>query len=1044
MSTPEQQMHLFRRVEKAMATRRNLVIEAGAGTGKTTAIVAEVLKLLLSSEEDVAPERIVLVTFTEKAAGEIADRIQSALTEMQRQLDNDATGCWPLESDRPLFRVPPAQRETCRHAVERQLARIDGIRSQTIHSFCQSLLRQYPIEAGIDPQFRIIEGFDRSLLYDQIYDQWIDDETRLRPRPDAAREWEVLLEHCTYLFQARNFIFALIEKRHLLLDDRYDIGGIEEYEKTLFNAVQTIRARGKDDRRITKYLRATQPPVTGSSIDVWIDYFAPIAVDLRQTHLKDDERCKEAIRTLRGEKTGFCVYDLLISHRAAAALLSLTRRFIATLDEEKRKRGFLDFDDLLICTRRLLDDRSVLDRVRQQFDFIFVDEFQDTDRIQAEIFERLVTDGAGNFVPGKTVVVGDPKQSIYAFRRADPETYERFTKALIHSGGANERLVDQYRSTPALVDALNAIGGPLFQGGDRDPNVFQPEYHPLRAARNGAPALAGAPLTLIGSDPDPEQEAEAIVAWIRAQNVADLRCFAFLFRRRTRIDVYLDVFDRHQLPYVLPPMGLFLDRPAPVDLLAVLRAIAYGYDRGALISAARSPYFALTDAEVAAGILNDEDGPWRAFVQSLQRFRDAARHLTVTELIDHLVKTTGIEAVYRATRESARSMRHLEQVRAIAFLYDQKVGGSVRQFVEEIARRREVPEEVEPSLLDETSNAVRILTIHGAKGLEFETVILPDIEFLSTGNSLELFTVEEPPSLVIRNGLDTLSGVCRFSDNRALKEIGSLREKTETRRLFYVAITRAKSEVAIVCNPSKITRNGFGRYLREVFGVEESQWPAAGRIVQQLPIGPVAFERPLECGGLPPPSAESGARAPHSEGLAPCIVPQPEEIVERLPRADITIARAAAPNRGAGILLHRILERWDGIADVAPLVAALAVEQAADDRSIELVRHRLARVKNSEVFRRISTAETIGREMPIAYFDESGALVEKRIDRLIREEDVDTVIDYKSGEPTETRLQSDRQQVALYCRLVAQMTGRPCRGLLWYIDAANDVAVDVS
>ncbi len=1067
MNGPEQQTFSFGRVEKRVERRHNVVIEAGAGTGKTTAIVAEVLKLLLG-EEDVAPERIVLVTFTEKAAGEIADRIQNALTEIRAQLDGDPIR-WPAGSDHPLFEVQSAQRDVCRRAVERQLARIDGLRSQTIHAFCQTLLRQYPIEAGIDPQFQIIEGFDRSLLYGQLYDDWIDDETRVRANPNAAREWEALLEHCTYLFQARNYIFALVDKRHLLFDTRYGIGTIAEYEHTLVDAVQTIRARGKDASRITKYLRGTSPPASGSSLDDWIDYFAPIATDLRKVYLNDFDGCKEALKVVRGERTGSCVYDLLISHRAATALLSLTRRFIDHLDEEKRKRGVLDFDDLLIRTRRLLDEPAILERIRQQFDFIFVDEFQDTDRLQAEILKLLATDRSGNYVPGKLIIVGDPKQSIYAFRRADPQTYGAFTKSLLECGAAPRLLIDQYRSTPALVEALNAIGVPLFAGGDTDPNVFQPEYHALRSAgrwpavtppaRRPAdqparpPALRGGlPLTFIGGDADPELEAEAIVAWIRARKETDLRRFALLFRRRTRMDIYLDVFDRHQLPYVLPPMGLFLDRPAPVDLLAVLRAIAYGYDRGALISAARTPYFALADTEIAAGVLNDEAGPWKAFIESLDAFRNASPQLTVTELIDHVVTTTGIEAVYRATRESTRSLRHLEQVRAIAFMYDEKVGGSVRQFVEEIARRREVPEEVEPSLLDDASNAVRILTIHGAKGLEFETVILPDIEFQSGSSGLDFFTVEEPPSLILWNGVETLAGICRFSENGPLKDIASLRDKAERRRLFYVAITRARSEVAIVCNPAKITNHGFGRYVSEVFAVTGSEFPAEpGRIVRSLTIGgkaiPVAFEKlalpehgRTDAERLVDPALQAELT---SGALVPCVVPQPEEVTPALPRAEVAIARRAAANRGAGILLHRILERWDGVSDVAPLLATLAVEQAADERSIDLVRQRLARVKDSKVFRRVVESETIGREMPIAFIDDSGALVEKRIDRLIRENGADTVIDYKSGEPTEMRLLHDREQVALYCRAVAQMTSRPCHGLLWYIDAEKDVAVDV-
>ncbi|HKO01254.1 MAG TPA: UvrD-helicase domain-containing protein, partial [Thermoanaerobaculia bacterium] len=162
--------------------RRNLVIEAGAGTGKTTTIVAEVLKLMLR-DADLAPERIVLVTFTEKAAGEIADRIREALVEIEQHIDDERVA-WPIGSPHPLFEVPTAEREAYRAACARQLARIDSLRSQTIHSFCQSLLRQFPIEAGLDPQFRIVEGFERSLLFAEAYDGWIDRETRTAPEPE--------------------------------------------------------------------------------------------------------------------------------------------------------------------------------------------------------------------------------------------------------------------------------------------------------------------------------------------------------------------------------------------------------------------------------------------------------------------------------------------------------------------------------------------------------------------------------------------------------------------------------------------------------------------------------------------------------------------------------------------------------------------------------------------------------------------------------------------------------------------------------------------
>src|SRR5204863_622266 len=171
-----------------------------------------------------------------------------------------------------------------------------------------------------------------------------------------------------------------------------------------------------------------------------------------------------------GDKKGDSVVDRLTSHRAAVALLSMTRRFIAFLDAEKWRRGVVDFDDLLLRTAALLDDQPVLDRVRRQFDYIFVDEFQDTDRVQARIIERLARDRGGALVSGKIVVVGDPKQSIYGFRRADPETYAAFTRELIGAGAEHRLILDQYRSQPALLDAVNGLFARIFDPIAPDPN----------------------------------------------------------------------------------------------------------------------------------------------------------------------------------------------------------------------------------------------------------------------------------------------------------------------------------------------------------------------------------------------------------------------------------------------------------------------------------------------------------------------------------------------------------------------------------------------
>ncbi|HEX8173121.1 MAG TPA: UvrD-helicase domain-containing protein [Thermoanaerobaculia bacterium] len=1042
----EQQSFLFREqpAPRVLPVRRNVVIEAGAGTGKTTAIVAEVLKLMLE-RDDLSPERIVLMTFTEKAAGEIADRIRVALEELASG-EHDA---WPVGSPNPLVRVGDSPR--ARRAIAHHLANIDALRSQTIHSFCQSLLRTFPIEAGLDPQFKIIEGFERSLLYGQLYDAWLDSETRVDPVAEVVAEWELLFTHAGYLFQIRDLILNLINRRDLL-GESGDFGDFSLVETALTDAVLWIRretASVKDPAAndVASYLRRT--PFRGRSIDDWIAYLQPVAARMRDIHLTSCGVLKEAMRVLRSGDKGDSIYDRLTSHRAAMALLALTRRFLAYLDAEKRKLGVVDFDDLLLRTLALLDDVNVLQRARSQFDFIFVDEFQDTDRTQARIIDRLARDASGAFVPGRTIVVGDPKQSIYGFRRADPETYDHLTKALVH-GGAEKRVIgEQYRSDPPLLETINAMFTRLFPEETHDPNVFRPAYRALRAARGESRRTLDARITLLRAQSDEKAdryvaEASSIAEWIaenRDGGERDLQRFAVLFRRTTKIDDYLDVFDRYGIDYVLPPTRLFLDRRAPVDLLAVLRAIAWPFDRGAQISAARTPYFALTDVEIADG-----GEAWNAFAEAMARFRDEARHGMISDLVDAIVRTSGIESVYDAMADGARHLRHLEHVRRIAFDYDTTQGGSVRQFVEEIGRRRSEPEEAEPTLADDSANAVRILTVHGAKGLEFETVILPDLAFpASMNDALQLFTVEEPKSLVLTGRAESLSASFRFAGGEPLKKIAGQRDKAELERLFYVAVTRAKTDVVFVCNPDEKRSIGFHQCLLEALGCEKksfaAMWSEELRIVHETPVGPVAFEhRAVQTTG---PRVRRRLRDEALEAslasaeLAPCTPVTPEDPPPPLTAGEVAARRASARNRAAGILLHRVLELWDGRSSPDALVQQLALEAAADADALARVRRRLATIARSPTLARLARAETVGREVAVRVV-EDGTLVERRIDRIVREDGRTLVVDYKSGAPDPARIEKDRAQVRRYCDAIAAIEGRECSGVIWYVGMSSD------
>jgi ATP-dependent exoDNAse (exonuclease V) beta subunit len=226
-------------------------------------------------------------------------------------------------------------------------------------------------------------------------------------------------------------------------------------------------------------------------------------------------------------------------------------------------------------------------------------------------------------------------------------------------------------------------------------------------------------------------------------------------------------------------------------------------------------------------------------------------------------------------------------------------------------------------------------------------------------------------------------------------------------------------------------------------------WPDAGREVRETPIGPVAFEHSGATSAQPVERTRKRLRDEALEAdlasgdIVPAEVASPDQVAETLSTGEIAARRAGPRGRAAGTLLHRLLELWDGRSETEPLLRQLAAEAGADADIVSRVRKRLAIVARSPFLARIAKAETVGREVPVRFRDEAGVLLERRIDRLLREEQADLVVDYKSGTPEPARVERDRIQVARYCSAIAAISGRPCKGALWYIDLDSDAVIEV-
>jgi len=1050
---------------------RNLVIEASAGTGKTTEIVRLVLKVLIE-EPDLSPERIALITFTEKAAAEIAVRIESALVELHESLDTDHPG-WPLSAppDRKILAVPPEKIDAVRAAAKKQMARLDRLRSQTIHSFCQSILTIHTLEAGLSPRFSVIQGFEQSRVYGEIYAQWLESETVTSESTDHQRDWETIFESLRSVRRIEETIMALLPRRELLADSSYELGDLREGESEIRRAVaylqdlapRELEAIGDEPaREMIHYLKA-HPFPQETDVAIWKAWFKPIAPVLETinlNNLRKNAAVKDVVKVLRGENAyRDNIFVLLRTHLMAIALRRLAGRFFLWLDREKKRRGILDFDDLLLETLQVLKQRDVLRDTRSRFDYIFVDEFQDTDWVQSKIIEQLARDDQGEFVPGKLIIVGDPKQSIYSFRRADPENYEATLRTFLGGGAEHRELLDQYRSDPALVEDFNAMFRELF----REPstrNVARPVYASDLVARRQEITTMETRINFLLAPPKDAgdhhaAQARAIVSWIRQEGGDDLRRFAVLFRKRTHLHEYLEVFDRSGIPYQMPPSRYFLERPAVVDLMTVLRAIAYRFDRGSLIFAARSPYFALSDEEIADAILRGDESrstTWKEFLSTIDRYVALARHYPVARMIDQLVRDTRIDTFYSALKGGARSIAHLEHLRDLALDYDLSVGGSLRQFVDEIDRRREEADEPEPNLLDPHADAIQVMTVHSAKGLEFDRVILPDLAGRLHFDPIRMHAIEDPRTLVFTGSAEPLAARFREADGMSLHDVCKERATTETDRLFYVAVTRARTDVAFVCNPEKLEETGFWSSLRRTFTLDRKllarefpDEPGVKKRAFVLSEGTVIarFHRFEEVEMNADQHARFIDETVAALGSGESFSIEPPADIEKLPVAAARRKLAGSRRRSGGIILHRILERWDGtLQSLDGLLDALSVEQRFERSDPEL-RKRLEKLAASPLMQRIRSAETVGRELPIYFLDSSGAPRAGRIDRLLRENRSWLVVDYKTGPAYEARLEEDRIQVQRYCEAMKTMTSAPVTGILWYIGPESDEAVEV-
>jgi ATP-dependent exoDNAse (exonuclease V) beta subunit len=794
----------------------SLIVEASAGTGKTTALVRRIVEVLATGRAKIY--QIAAVTFTHKAAGEMKLRLRQELDE-QRQT---AAG------ERKL-------------ALEDALEHLEEASIGTIHSFCAQLLRERPVEAKVDPAFEEASLQEAERIYQGAFRAWLEkrlneDSPGLR-RAFARLAWrDSYWEDSPALEQLQRAGRTLLEWRDYTAPWRRDAAFAREEEiDTLVRLTRDLAALSSRPRRVTDYLYRGLDPAraaagrierTESSGSRDHDALEGLLLKLGRDLRRDTKKGS-------GEYGGGVAREQLVADRdelirwieefrvkadadLAALLRDEMRGLLAEYQERKRRQGKLDFVDLLAFARDLLrDQQSVRIYLHSRFTRVFVDEFQDTDPLQVEILRLLTEDDPG----GKLFLVGDPKQSIYKFRRADLTLYRQVREDLEARGVGQVALTRSFRSVPNLQQFVNAAFETEMNG---DVTEGHAEWSPLERHREEIP---GRPSVIVLPVPRPyrarlNKEAIALslpeaiaafVAWLIKDSGWGYRerDIAVLFRKRNynRIDLTRELvrgLEARAIPHLLAGSKSFHRREEVETLRAALTAIEWPDDELSVFAALKGSLFAIPDEALLLyrgqrGRLSlfakpDAAAPFPDIDHALDLLASLHRkrnHRPFATTVNTLLDAVRAHAGFVLRPGGQQILANVARVADLARTFEMSGGISFRSFVEELAIQAEREDAAEAPVLEEDSDGVRIMTVHSAKGLEFPVVILADLTTGLSRNSPEHHADSERKLCAIE-----LLG-CAPHELRDHAAEEAQRERAEGVRVAYVAATRARNLLVV-------------------------------------------------------------------------------------------------------------------------------------------------------------------------------------------------------------------------------------------------------
>jgi ATP-dependent helicase/nuclease subunit A len=1025
---------------------RNVVVLAGAGTGKTTLLVNRLLHALLREPHPFRLTEMLALTFTNKAANEMKGRLREELQELltacqsptlRRELENAR-----LKEFQERYHVST---EHIKEKVTAALNDLEKAHLATLHSFAAHVLRLYPLESGVDPHFQEDDGTKFSEIFSEAWNRWLDEALGEHGLNHA--QWGEILD-VVDLKGIRDFAFALCDDLVSLPELKTQLDS-ESQPPALTSWLQANKQRvacllqeyaQSKPRKIERLLKSAErlfDLVTGEG---WSG--AAILADEEKALLAsaigqapkgwNSDDFQEARRIVQG------AHRLLnVDERFLGGVVRLLEPFIQHVRRTYADKGWIRFDGLLVRVRDVLRDYPrVREQLKTDFQAIMVDEFQDTDPLQYEILLYLGEQlgdycqqwNAVRLVPGKLFIVGDPKQSIYAFRRADIQAFDQVVHKLTQEGGVVCTLTTNFRSDGAVLEVVNGVFDRLFVHED---NV-QPPNVPLMVGRRGEATLSnpGVELCVMANAGEEEWdaeratrvEAEWLAAWIQDQlhsgqqwglehgNRIPLRPghVAVLFRKFTNAHVYLEAMHRRDIPYLTDGERHFYRRQEVIDLVNVLRVLADPNDAIAIVGILRSSLGVVPDQDIMelarlgpldirrSDTWHEWDSARKPVVQilfeQLAALHLQAKWIPVPEFIDQVFAQLPIVELAAASSHGEQAVMNVWKLRdlmvAQAAMPHLSFSGWVDRLVDCLMTH---PPEPEAALAEETLDAVRVLSIHKAKGLEFPVVVLPGLHQKSAG-------MDRGAEVTV----DWMSGIygCTFpptwnAGQVLLWEKERIREKAEQRRVMYVGMTRARDRLilsgGLLTKPIGESFLGFLQHVAdgEIGNPEHATVQVGGAAIRQTVVTSRSLpsQKMEKSSSRPEVSKFKGERSLSIEKdsghesawrqvshefafLTPSSLrPSQATRSQKIRRGSSKVA-----SQRLGTLVHRLLEQWDfqqnseSFRDPLRKFCRQALRGDLDDdekNAIILdIESLMETFLPSPAYRELQQATVIGREIP--------------------------------------------------------------------------------